>query len=235
MSGADHTKVSIGGVIIIILLLLYLKFGRSTNTVLIHDKPVKIDVELPPVSNYNLPPLTFPKVGGAWDWMQTTDLSCGCDAGLFKAPVLIAPTFTQPQSYPVYKYIVDNQYQAGPTYNFPIYTPPPLPTWHWEYGWSDAVGRYENRMYPVTEDGVTILMGKYGRTMSDAYGSYPSQTKQYTLSGGDLYVGSKRYRHEPQLDHSRPSSYQEGKPDSKQRADGGWNTPNPPLAMVYTQ
>jgi hypothetical protein len=195
---SDRKTVTVGGILVILLLLLWWRFGRSDHTLFVHDKDTTIDVETGPITNYNLPPLTIPNVGGPWDWMQTTDLGCGCDAGLWKQPVEIAPATALPQSYPVYRYVTNNVYSAGPTYDFPEFRAPPPPTWWYAVvpgPYMSSQKYYANKQVIVTSTGDRFGTGK-GQGLGVGYGYYT----EYTKTGSDLYYNGKRFVHDPSKD-----------------------------------
>lgn len=201
MTSGDRKAVTIGGIILIILLLLWWKFGRALDTILVHDKPTTIDVEAPPGVTYELPPIVIPHDPGAWDWMQTTDLSCGCDAGLFQGQQLVAPVI-MPVAYPVYKYVNTTTYEGPNNYNFPTFTPPANPTWWYEWG-KNVMGEV-NRQYIMTSEGTTLIGGKYSRA-PDQWGTYGDQTKyDWTQSGPNIYYNGKRFVHDTTRDYPHP-------------------------------
>lgn len=189
-------------VIVAIILFLLLARGRTSTTIVNKSDvpPLAITVDNP---IYNLP--TLPPIGsGAWDWMQSTDLGCGCDAGQWKAPIYIAPVLPEVFSYPVYNYVVNTQYVPvpGSGNNFAVYTPPPPPEWWYEWG-TNVKGEI-NRQYIVTSLGTTLIGGKYSRK-PDQWGGYGDQTKYgWTQTGPDVYYGGKHFVHNPARDYPHP-------------------------------
>lgn len=201
MTASDRHLVTGGGILVILLLLLWWKVGGGRDTLFVHDKPVTIGVDLPPVMNYDLPPLVIPRAGGPWDWMQTTDLGCGCDAGLWKQPMEITPAPQLPQSYPVYRYVTQTEYTAGPTYNFPVYVAPPLPTW-WYVSLPGYIDRYKG---PYLLQGIETSDGqRFATSKRYSMGAAVQMYNAYTLSGSDLYAAGKRFVHDPAKDKIAP-------------------------------
>jgi hypothetical protein len=180
---------------IVILFLLVWRSKAAGNTIINQSSAPPILVSAP-IEQFSLPAIV--KRGGAWDWMQTTDLSCGCDVGLWKEPILIGPSVAPATSYPVYKYIVTNNYSGGNNVSpaFAQFVTPQLPTFHFENG-INVQGEY--RTYAVTEFGEVMLGGKYSRH-ADNYGTYPMQTKTFELNGPDLFVDGKHYKYDRSKD-----------------------------------
>lgn len=196
-------------IVAVILLLLMRKGMTGGDTTVIQRDGDTINLSTP-IVHYDIPqvPGTPP---GAWDWMQTTNLSCGCDAGLWKNPVVIQVVDQKITSYPSYSYVVQKEYIAAPTpvYNFPVYTPPPPPpappqaTYWTEWGWNV---HDEPAQYIVTSEGTTLIGGKYSRR-NDIYGTYPDQTKYgWTQSGENVYYQGKRFVHDRSHDYDRPGT-----------------------------
>ena len=225
----DGTKrLAIVGAVIVILLLLWKSGVRGVAL------PASISRGLAPAVNvsttqYVLPGLQIPSLGGAWDWMQTTDLECGCDAGgTTFDPTRFETTPGVPKALPSYTYVKPAPVGAGSYYypqptHFDTYQAPPPLKWHWEYGWS--VTNPEERSYPVGEDGVVFLTGKYARR-TDFAGSYPFQTKDVVWQGTDIISQGKKYVHDADADQKRPKSFHEGQRDSENRIMGGWDVSN---------
>lgn len=129
----------VGTIAAIILLWLFLRSRASNSTVLAGDyTPPAVVVEN---VTYNLPALTLPGFGGVWDWMQTTSLGCGCDAGgtHFDPTRFESPSVVVPNNPPSYRFVAPvpnppSYYYPAPPTNFEVATFPG-PYWYW--GWQN--------------------------------------------------------------------------------------------------
>ena len=199
----DRNAVIAGLIIVIILLLLYWR----RNFVTVNNQ----DQGLPPIDPgeyvFQVPGLTVPTIPDNYDWGQTTDLSCGCGGDYFPSngPVLTPPVYVYVQSPPSPHIEAPAlaQLPPAPQIVLPVYTPPPPPTWHVEYG-KNVHG--EQELYHVGSDGLVFLMGKYSRK-----GPFASQTKDVVQSGTDYIVDGRRYVHDAGSDHPMPIGFKAGK------------------------
>jgi len=127
----DRKTAAIALLIAAVILALLARRGNAI-TIVEEKAPDVFQIESPSVINYNLPAL--PDMGGItnhlnpWDWMQTTNLMCGCDAGDFKAQVF-QEIFPPPQR-PTTQYVFVTPPAINPLPPAPSFTlvnnPPPI-------------------------------------------------------------------------------------------------------------
>lgn len=173
----------VGTVAAIILLLLFLR-ARQSSAILVSGG----DYTPPPVVvntvQYQLPGFTIPSLGGAYDWMQTTDLACGCEVG---GPHFDPTKFESPSvpavSPPAYVFIRQqpspppSYYYPAPPTNFEVATFPG-PTWWW--GWQN----FSRVVY--LSSGQVLPAGGLNR--------------EFVLNGSDLSFHGYHYSHDASRD-----------------------------------
>lgn len=118
--------------IVLCVILAFLLRGRGSNIIVQEADAPPIIVKGGDVTNYELPPIAGgTELGGykggnkPWDWMQTTNLLCGCDTG-FKQQIIIEPPPPPPQRPNIsYVFMTPPPLNLPPPVTIPTYTPPP--------------------------------------------------------------------------------------------------------------
>lgn len=193
---SQRKALVIGGLIVVLILLL-LALRKRPNVNQNIEKYGDIVVDGPRFSNYDVPGLTLRDV---WDWIHATDV--GFMPGLPMRRAQAMPLSFDPLVLPVMVY-VNKETPAlpsfggmppAPTFDFPAWTAPPLPTWWYE---DDYNVHDERAKFITTEKGISGTLGKYSRK------NYTGpQTKNVVQSDGDIVViDGVRYQHDKSKDN----------------------------------
>lgn len=207
LGDSNGKTLAIGGLIVVIILLLFWARRLSGTTINNVTKYGDVHVDTPRYNDGGIsitnPTYVVPglKNNAVWDWIKACDVACMCGPAVTKARA--QPLSFDPLVLPVMVYIDRPTSPAlpsfagmppAPTFDFPAWTAPALPEFWYEAGYNV---HHEDGKFIMTADGKVGILGKYSRSGWPTNASYPLQTKDVTVAGDFAFIDGIKYKYNP--------------------------------------